>query len=136
MVMSGSIPQMNETPVHALSCTWCRGCRMPALLIALLAAGCQTAEREWREGPTEEQASASGSPAAWREFNMNRRWQNRPLRELTSAMGEPRLIMDIPGGGNPPGFVVVYGTDAGSGCTDAFALMHGSDPVVRVYHCR
>lgn len=127
---------MNRHAARHLSWTSCRGCRIPALLIALLATGCQTAQREWREGPTEEQAGAIGSPVAWREFGMNRRWQNRRLAELTSALGEPRLIMDIPGGGSPPGFVVVYGTDADTGCTDAFALLHGQDPVIRVYHCR
>lgn len=67
---------------------------------------------------------------------MNRRWQNRRLSELRSVLGTPRMIMNIPGGGNPPGFVAVYGEDKASGCIDAFAFVYGGDPVIRVYHCR
>ena len=67
---------------------------------------------------------------------MNRNWQNRRFSELKAALGQPRLIMSIPGGGNPPGFVAVYGTDPVSGCLDAFAFVYDGDPVIRIYHCR
>ena len=114
----------------------CQAWRPPLAAVVLLAAGCETAQREWREGPTEEEAAASGNPATWREATMNRRWQNRPFSQLRAVVGEPVLIMDIPGGGNPPGMVAVYKVDPATGCTDAFALMFGQDPVTRVYHCR
>lgn len=109
---------------------------MPALLLALLAGGCETARREWREGPTQEQAAKSGSAPVRREYAMNQRWQNRPLSELKAALGEPQVVMQIPGGGNPPGFAAVYGADPTTGCIDAFAFFDGDDPVIRVYHCR
>ena len=67
---------------------------------------------------------------------MNRRWQNHRFSELTSVLGQQRLIMNIPAGGNPPGFAAVYGQDPASGCIDAFAFIHDNDPVIRVYHCR
>jgi len=40
-----------------------------------------------------------------------------------------------PGGGNPPGFVVVYGLDDRSGCIDAFAINAAvtREPTVRIY---
>lgn len=112
--------------------TW----RLPLLAAVLLAAGCETAEREWREGPTDEGAAASGNASTWREVTMNRRWQNQPFSQLKAALGEPLMIMDIPGGGNPPGMVAVYPVDDKTGCTDAFALLFADDPVIRVYHCR
>jgi hypothetical protein len=100
-------------------------------VLALAAAGCQF---PWALDDGDH--SASKAPRLQRESAMNTRWQNRPLSELIAALGEPPLIMSIPGGGNPPGFVVVYGLDRLSGCIDAFALVYGSDPTVRVYHCR
>jgi len=108
----------------------------PLALVAVLAAGCQHLEPEWREGTSEADAAAAGTTAAWREAAMNRLWQRRPLSELKFAMGEPQLIMQIPGGGNPPGLVAVYGRHRDTGCIDAFALLYGTDPVIRVYHCR
>jgi hypothetical protein len=71
-----------------------------------------------------------------RERAMNQRWQNRPLSQLVAARGEPRLLLNIPGGGNPPGFVAVYGPDPATGCLDAFALLYGADPEIRSYYCR
>lgn len=114
----------------------CQAWRPPLAAVVLLAAGCETAEREWREGPTEEEAAASGNAATWREATMNRRWQNRPFSQLRAVLGEPVLIMDIPGGGSPPGMVAVYQIDPATGCRDAFALVFGQEPVIRVYHCR
>lgn len=119
----------------ALRATY-RACRLPLVALMMLAAGCETARREWREGPSEEDALASGSAATRREVAMNRQWQQQPFSRLRAALGEPVLVMDIPGGGNPPGVVAVYQVDPGTGCRDAFALMLGRDPVIRVYHCR
>ena len=110
--------------------------RRPLLLATVLASGCQQLEPGWQEGTTEAEAALAGTASAWREAAMNRRWQNRPLSELKLAMGEPRLLMQIPGGGNPPGFAAVYGVDQATGCIDSFALFHGRDPLIRVYHCR
>jgi hypothetical protein len=79
-----------------------------------------------------------GSPADRdaRERALNGQWQNRRLDELVAALGPPALVMSIPGGGNPPGFVVVYGADQRTGCIDAFAITHEPDARVRIYHCR
>ena len=71
-----------------------------------------------------------------REAAMNRRWQNHRFSELKSVLGPPRLVMTIPAGGNPPGFAAVYGQDPVTGCIDAFAFVHDTDPLIRVYHCR
>lgn len=110
--------------------------RLALLCLVGVVSGCETVEREWREGPTEQQALASGLPGLAREVAMNRTWQNRRLSALRTALGEPRLIMQIPGGGSPPGFAAVYDVDPASGCVDAFAFVHDQDPVIRVYHCR
>ena len=71
-----------------------------------------------------------------RETAMNQLWQNRRYSELVATLGQPPRLLSIPGGGNPPGFVAVYGRDPTTGCIDAFAMVYGSDPRVRVYHCR
>lgn len=71
-----------------------------------------------------------------REEEMNRAWERRPLAELLKARGRPQLILDIPGGGNPPGFVLVYPRDAATGCLDTFAMAYGRITVVRTYQCR
>ena len=71
-----------------------------------------------------------------REAEMNQRWQNRRMSELLAVMGQPVLVMSIPGGGNPPGFALVYAQDSASGCIDAFAILHEQDPRIRVYYCR
>jgi hypothetical protein len=73
---------------------------------------------------------------ATREQAMNARWQNHTLSELVRERGEPRDTMNIPGGGNPPGFITVYERDPVSGCVDAFALGYGPEPVIRNYYCR
>ncbi|NKE66911.1 hypothetical protein RAMLITH_13860 [Ramlibacter sp. RBP-2] len=114
----------------------CQAWRLPLVALLLLAAGCETARKEWREGPTEADSIASGSAATRREVAMNRQWQQQPFSRLRAALGEPVLLMDIPGGGSPPGMVAVYQVDPATGCRDAFALVFGQDPVVRVYHCR
>jgi hypothetical protein len=108
-----------------------RCARALVFVLALAAAGCQF---PWALDDGDH--SASKAPRLQRESAMNTRWQNRPLAELIAALGEPPLIMSIPGGGNPPGFVVVYGVDPLSGCIDAFALFYGGDAIIRVYHCR
>ena len=109
------------------------------LMLTLMMAGCQhlelLAEPELYDGPTAG-AAGSDSPRLRRELDMNGQWQNRRLSELVAALGEPQLIMNIPGGGNPPGFVVVYWLDPPTGCIDAFALLYGRDPPIRIYHCR
>lgn len=71
-----------------------------------------------------------------REFSMNQRWQKQPLSQLVAVRGKPRLLLDIPGGGTPPGFVAVYGHDPETGCLDTFALVYGVDPEIRAYYCR
>lgn len=71
-----------------------------------------------------------------REAEMNRQWQNKPVADLLVAYGRPRLVMKIPGGGNPPAYAVVYGLDPASGCIDAFAIHSTGDPVIRIYYCR
>ena len=67
---------------------------------------------------------------------MNRAWQDTTLEQLLQAKGPPRLLLDIPGGGNPPGFVMVYPRDTASGCLDTFALSFGTPARVRSYQCR
>lgn len=67
---------------------------------------------------------------------MNRDWHNRRFSELKATLGQPLLLLEIPGGGNPPGFVAVYRSQPESGCIDAFAFVYGDDPVFRIYHCR
>ncbi|MBC5764018.1 hypothetical protein [Ramlibacter albus] len=88
--------------------------------------------------PAEHPLMGLSSPMARqaRETAMNSVWQNHTLSELVAAKGRPVLVMQIPGGGNPPGFVVVYGIDPDTGCIDAFAVSHDGDPRVRIYHCR
>lgn len=81
-------------------------------------------------------SGASHFARSEREADMNRQWQNKPLAELLEAYGRPRMVMNIPGGGMPPSFAVVYGPDPASGCIDAFAVSSRGDPVVRIYHCR
>lgn len=108
------------------------------LLLALVCAGCKQAELDHTlDRPARHPGSDSLSRNG-REWDMNQQWQNRRFSDLRAALGIPQLIMNIPGGGNPPGFVAVYGHDAKTGCIDAFALFGGGgpDPVIRVYHCR
>ena len=104
--------------------------------LALLAAGCQELplEPEPQDGPPA--GALAGGSRPGRESAMNEQWRNRSYSDLMATMGQPVLIMTIPGGGNPPGFVAVYGKDTVSGCIDAFAMMYGRDPTIRVYHCR
>ena len=71
-----------------------------------------------------------------REAVMNGEWQNHTLSDLVAAKGQPKMVLQIPGGGNPPGFIVVYGVDPDTGCIDAFAVTHETAPRVRIYHCR
>ena len=110
-----------------------RRCRQALVFVlALLSAACQ--QFPW--APDDGSARGSDADRLQRETTMNSRWQNRPLSELLATLGQPLLIMNIPGGGSPPGFVVVYGIDPVTGCIDAFALVYCSDPTVRIYYCR
>lgn len=105
--------------------------------LAALLAGCADFLREARTG--DPQAALDREYAQLRlgrEAAMNQRWQNHHYSELLAALGTPARVMNIPGGGNPPGFVAVFPRDGASGCIDAFALMYAADPIVRVYHCR
>ena len=107
-----------------------------ALALALAAAGCAALEGAVRSGGPD---ARQGVAARYqRELDMNRQWQNRPLSDLVASSGKPQLTMNIPGGGNPPGFVVVYGLDARTGCIDAFAINAAvtREPTVRIYYCR
>jgi hypothetical protein len=114
--------------------------RQVALVLALAfaATGCQQLllEDTVLDKPTCERGCEVASSRTGREFAMNRKWQHRRFSELRAALGPPQLIMGIPGGGNPPGFVAVYGADPVTGCVDAFAFTYATDPVIRVYHCR
>ena len=107
------------------------------ILFTLGAAGCQPLqlERALRDDP-HTTARASAAARQQRELAMNNEWHDRRYSDLVAALGKPRLVLNIPGGGNPPGFIVVYGSDPHSGCIDAFALMDGGDPTIRIYHCR
>lgn len=110
---------------------------MLLLVVMALLAGCADLLREARTG--ERQASLDRELARLRlgrEAAMNQRWQNRSYSELLAELGKPARVMNIPGGGNPPGFVAVFPRDGASGCIDAFALMYAADPIVRIYHCR
>jgi hypothetical protein len=109
---------------------WRAARRAGALALALAGAGCANVPASRHP----EISAAVGRTA--REAEMNQRWQNRNMSELVAALGEPILLMTIPGGGNPPGFAVVYGQHTGTGCIDAFAMLYGPDPRVRIYYCR
>ncbi|MEJ8835806.1 hypothetical protein [Ramlibacter sp. AN1133] len=107
------------------------------LAVVLGLGACAEGEIHRIPRPSHPTFSGAGTLArAERESEMNRQWQNKPLAELLDAYGRPRMVMNIPGGGMPPSFAVVYGTDPGSGCIDAFAVSSRGNPVVRIYHCR
>lgn len=106
-----------------------------ALGLAVLLVGCAQTPPE-RESSERLRAPDRRNAQLWRETAMNRQWQNRRFSELVAAMGEPARVMNIPGGGNPPGFAAVFGHDPETGCIDAFALMPASDPIIRDYYCR
>lgn len=111
--------------------------RKPFLfLLALVAAGCQQLQFERVHDDAYATAPGSETPRRRRELAMNGQWQNRRFSELVAALGEPLMLLNIPGGGNPPGFAAVYGRDPLTGCLDAFALVYGRDPTIRLYHCR
>ncbi|HXE48629.1 MAG TPA: hypothetical protein VN663_09680 [Ramlibacter sp.] len=99
-------------------------------VIALAVAGCQF---PWA---LDDGAARGGNAPREREQAMNARWKNHSYSELVGALGPPLQLLNIPGGGNPPGFAAVYGRDPASGCIDSFALVYGSDPMIRVYYCR
>lgn len=103
-----------------------------ALALALAVVGCADLQESRPRHP--EISGAVGRNT--REAEMNQRWQDRNMSELVAALGQPVLMMNIPGGGNPPGFAVVYGQDSRTGCIDAFAMVYGPDPKVRYYYCR
>lgn len=107
-----------------------------ALALVLGVTGCASDEvkRIPRQHPTF--SAANGVARSVREAEMNRQWQNRPLAELMGELGRPKMILNIPGGGMPPSFAVVYGPDPDSGCVDAFAISSRGEPLVRIYHCR
>lgn len=111
--------------------------RWVGIALAVALAACQLRDLDVRhDAPVCEDGCIGASSRVQREVAMNRKWQNRTFTDLKAALGPPRLIMAIPGGGNPPGFVAVYSADPETGCIDAFAFFHGGDPVIRVYHCR
>ena len=98
--------------------------------LALLAVGCSI-DPKGADAPEPPRASR-----AVREQQINQQWQNHTLRELVDRWGPPRQLLDIPGGGNPPGSVIVYPRDPATGCVDSFALTHGEVTRVRSYSCR
>ena len=109
--------------------------RAPALAIALAGAGCADLVADI-EREQHAYTVSNSSSRYQRELEMNRQWQHRPLSELVATLGQPRITMNIPGGGNPPGFAVVYGQDARTGCIDAFAVNASREPTIRIYYCR
>jgi hypothetical protein len=125
--------------LHAADLRIVPSARQTALILALAfaATGCQHLLEDTKlDNPRCNIGCDVASSRPGREVAMNRIWQNRRLSELRAKLGPPLMIMGIPGGGNPPGFVAVYATDPVTGCIDAFAFTHSSDPVIRVYHCR
>ena len=108
-----------------------RGARIAAAgALALAVAGCAV-------DPSPERApEPPRASRATRERQINDAWQNHTLGELIAQWGLPRQLLDIPGGGNPPGFVLVYPPDAATGCIDAFAMAFGEVTRVRIYQCR
>lgn len=104
--------------------------RVAALGAAAVVAACALAP----PAPDEPAPSRAGRVA--REAEMNHAWIDHTLDELLLALGPPWRLYDIPGGGNPPGFVVVYPRDPASCCLDAFALAYGPQTRVRAYLCR
>ncbi|GAB3647590.1 hypothetical protein [Ramlibacter alkalitolerans] len=107
-----------------------RGRIAAAGALALLALGCTMQPRRADAPPP-----LNASRAA-REAQINAQWQNHPVRELIARWGPPRQVLDIPGGGNPPGFLLLYPRDAGTGCVDTFSVLYGAVARVRSYHCR
>lgn len=101
-----------------------------AMALALLAAGCSIDPRA-SSAPEPLRAGRNA-----REQQMNAAWQAHTMRELVDTWGPPRVLLDIPGGGNPPGFVLVYRRDPGTGCLDTFAVAYGEVLRVRGYACR
>lgn len=112
-----SQPQTEWRIVKTLSCF---------MIVGMLAAGCAH--------PGANSGSIQSSQN--REIAMNQRWQNLPMSQLIAALGMPWLLLNIPGGGNPQGFVAVYARDPATGCLDTFALVYGADPAIRSYYCR
>jgi len=109
--------------------------RACAVAIVLSGTGCADLEQAARQLP-QPAGAGGGGIREQREVEMNRRWQDQPLTQLVAELGKPMLTMNIPGGGTPPGFVVVYGEHGSSGCIDAFAVNSGSEPRIRLYYCR
>ena len=98
--------------------------------IALLAAGCSVPVRPL---PPPDPLRASRMA---REAQMTQVWQDQTLQQVLQARGRPQVLLDIPGGGNPPGFVLVYPRDAATGCLDTFTMAFGAQARVRSYQCR
>ena len=67
---------------------------------------------------------------------MNQYWQNRRYSELVATLGQPRMLLNIPGGATRRASSRSMGRDPATRCIDAFAMVYGSDPLVRVYYCR
>jgi hypothetical protein len=101
----------------------------------MVLSGCAELEHTARQLP-QPAGAGGGGIREQREVEMNRRWQDQPLTQLVAELGKPMLTMNIPGGGTPPGFVVVYGEHGSSGCIDAFAVNSGGEPRIRLYYCR
>jgi hypothetical protein len=112
-----------------------RGASALAVVLAVTACAQGEVHRIARQ-PHPTFSAANTVSRSERETEMNRQWQNKRLSELVEAYGRPRMVMNIPGGGMPPSFAVVYGPDPASGCIDAFAVSSIGDPVIRIYHCR
>ncbi|HEX6364135.1 MAG TPA: hypothetical protein VFZ93_14355 [Albitalea sp.] len=110
--------------------------RRAFLAATLVLAGCQHLLEEPEPPRRAKVHVPTPSQNMRREAVMNEQWQNHRYSELVAALGTPTMVMNIPGGGNPPGFAVVFGRDPATGCIDAFAMMYGTDPIVRTYYCR
>ena len=113
-----------------------RGAWGLAVVLGLSACAGNEVRRIPRQSSHPQFSPASAAARYDREAEMNRQWQNRPVADLLVALGRPKMVMNIPGGGMPPSYAVVYGQDPASGCIDAFAVSSTSEPVVRIYHCR
>jgi hypothetical protein len=114
------------------SAWWQRGAgRAAAAALALSVGGCAVRAPQ---RPDPGRVAPSGRAA--RESEQNLRWSNHGYTELLGTLGLPQLLLEIPAGGNPPGFIAVYPRDAASGCLDTYVMVYGPSILVRGYQCR
>lgn len=104
-------------------------------VVALTALSTGCADLKVKDGG--EKGKAESARAA-RESSMQQAWSGKPYDELLASLGKPELTMSIPRYGWPPSEAILYGMDSGSGCIDAFLVVHGGEEgsTVMNYFCR